>query len=487
MIDFSMVAPEILIAVSSLLLLLLGVVRGEKSFPLVCWLAVAVIVVAEGMLLAGQSPGTTGHDMFATGSFQRLVKIILMEATGLALIVAAGSFVREQDRRPEYPVLVLFALLGMMLMVSANDLMMLYVGIELQNLPLYVLVSLRRDAKRSSEAGLKYFTLGAMSSAILLFGLSFVYGFSGTTSFSALSSIVSAQCMELPLGLTVGLAFVLTGLAFKISAAPFHMWTPDVYQGAPTPVTAFLGSAAKVAALSLVLVVFGRTFGAAAALWQPVVMVLAVISMLWGALAGLRQTNLKRLMAYSAIVNVGTILVGLVVLGQKGDGAVAVAGVQGMLVYLAMYAAGTLGVLGGLALLGHKDKPVDEIADLAGLSQTQPAMALALAVALFSLAGVPPLAGFFGKYFVLLAAVQGGLVWLAVVGVLASVIAAAYYLRVIKVMYFDAHKGLPVEVISGRIPKFCVMLLCWSLAAFILYPAPLIEQARLAAEGLLVR
>ncbi|MDD3181385.1 MAG: NADH-quinone oxidoreductase subunit NuoN [Alphaproteobacteria bacterium] len=487
MIDFTLVAPEVFLACSGLFLLLFSVFRGRRSFISTTALAVVVLLGTAFLVVLSPAENSTTYGMFATGAFQRLAKMIVLGASGFGLIVASGAFPRAEDQKPEIPVLVLLATLGMMLMISASDLIGLYVGIELQNLPLYVLVSMRLEETRSSEAGLKYFMLGAVSSAIMLFGLSFVYGFAGTTSFAGIAQVIGDHGASLPLGLGLGLIFVVAGLAFKISAVPFHMWTPDVYEGAPTPVTALLASASKVAAMALVTLVLARPFVAMASLWQPALIVLSIASMALGAFAGLRQTNLKRLMGYSAIVNVGTILIGVIVVGGDALSQAAVAGVQGVLVYLAVYATATLAILGSLSLLGHKEQGIETIPDLAGLSQTQPAVAAAMSVALFSLAGIPPLAGFFGKYSVLLAAVQGGFIWLAIIGVLTSVIAAAYYLRIVKIMYFDSPKGLPVDVTSGTLPKVFVMLLSLSLVVFILYPAPFLEQAQIAAESLLFK
>lgn len=492
MINLSLATPEIFMALAGMALLLFGVIRGDKSAQLVSWLAIAAMVVAGGLVFRQTESAVVFHDMFAVDAFRRFAKILVLILSGLSLFFAYPFFARTQGMKPEYPVLVLFATLGMMLMISAHDLIALYVGLELQNLALYVLVSFRRDEARSSEAGLKYFTLGALSSGILLFGLSLIYGFTGETSFSGITELF-AQRQVLPAGLSLGIAFMIAGFAFKISAVPFHMWTPDVYEGAPTPVTSFLSTAPKAAALALLTGVLAQClsqggvetlaclppcnpFARPDVIWRPLLIALSIASMALGSLAGLMQTNIKRLMAYSAIANIGTLMIGLVV----------PRGTEGLLIYLPLYTLATLGVLGGVSILHRGGKPVENIADFAGLSKSHPMLAFALAALLFSLAGIPPLAGFFGKYFVLLAAVQGGMVWLAVVGVLASVISAAYYLRVVKIMYFDTGKGLPPDPVCEKIPTALVAGLAVFVVIFVLYPAPLIEGARQAAESLIL-
>lgn len=484
MIDFSLIAPELFLASSGLLLLLLSVFCRARVFASTVVLSIVALLITAVWVGCGTGADETLHGMFAVGDFQRFLKIVILLACAFALVVSRQAFARDEEKKPEYPILLLFAALGMVLMVSANDLIGLYVAIELQNLPLYVLVSLRGGKACASEAGLKYFSLGALSSAILLFGLSYVYGITGTTSFDGIEAYIAQQNGLLSVGFGLGLMCVLAGLAFKTSAAPFHMWTPDVYEGAPTPVTALLSSAPKGASLGLLAVVLAVPFLDASDLWQPALIGLSVASMLLGAFVGLLQSNLKRLMAYSTILNVGTILIGLVVMA---DTSAARAGLQGVLVYLAVYVAASLGFLSCLSLLARGDEPVEKREDLAGLFHTQPHMAFALAVCLFSMAGVPPLAGFFGKYFVLLSAIKGGLVWLALVGVLTSVVAAAYYLRVVKVMFFDEAKGLPLVVISGRIPQVVVLVIPAALVGFVLYPAPFLERVWGAAEGLLGR
>ena len=475
--------PEIFMACAGLLLLLVGAFRGQKASNSVTWLTLLVFAVVAALVVYKPVNGTAMSEMFVTDAFRRFAKIMILLASGLSLCLSSSYLTRMKSAKPEFPVLVLFATLGMLLMVSAHDLIALYVGLELQNLALYVLAAFRRDDLKSSEAGLKYFTLGALSSAILLFGLSFVYGFTGTTGFADLALLVTQDTAQIA-GLAVGIAFVVAGFAFKISAVPFHMWTPDVYEGSPLPVTAFLAAAPKIAAFSLVACVLAQPLAEAASVWKPILIVLSVASMLLGSFGGLMQTNIKRLMAYSAIANIGTMLVGLIAF-DAASVSQSQAGLQGLLLYLAFYALGTLGVFASLHSIYRHDKTVEAIADLAGVSKDHPFASFALSASLFSLAGVPPLAGFFGKYFVLIAAVQAGLVWLAVIGVVTSVIAAAYYLRLVKIIYFDAPKGLPFTLVSERIPRIVAGAVGLALLLFIVIPSPLIEAARRASESLI--
>jgi NADH-quinone oxidoreductase subunit N len=480
MIEILPALPEIILSCAAMMILMFSVFRGEQSLPSTTALCVLALFGAGALILYMQPAGSAFNGMFAVGPFQNFVKLMVLSGSVVALAFFPAYLRHIRHARPEASVLALLAALGMMLMISSADFISLYVSLELQNLALYVLVSLRRDETRSSEAGVKYFTLGVLSSALMLFGLSYIYGFSGTTSFSGVyDSLVLAQAT--PLGLIFGLVFVLAGFAFKVSAAPFHAWTPDVYEGAPTSSSAFLAAVPKMAAMSLLMILLAKPLVALAGHWQPLIAILAVLSMLIGSIGGLLQTNIKRLMGYSAIVNMGTMLAGCVLLASP----VAVAAVQGVLVYLAVYALGTLGVFGSLMLLGRNEAEIEEISDLGGLFHSHPAVSVVLALSLFSLAGVPPLAGFFGKYFVLLAAVQAGWTGLAVIGVLTSVIAAAYYLKVVKVMFFDEPKGLPLSEVSGRIPRGIVILLGVGVASFILSPAFLTEGARHAAESLL--
>ena len=426
--DLMPALPELILAVGSMVLLMVGVFRQKGAMELVSRLAVALIVLAFLALWATPQAATTFNGMFVTDAFARFMKTLVL--LGSALIIPMSvQFLRNTGLdRFEYPVLIVLATLGMLMMISANDFLALYLGLELQSLCLYVLAAINRDRNRSTEAGLKYFVLGALSSGMLLYGISLIYGFSGSTSFAGLTETLAAGG-DAPLGLIVGLVFLIAGLAFKVSAVPFHMWTPDVYEGAPTPVTAFFAAAPKIAAMALFVRAMMGPFPDLVDQWQQVVIFISVASMILGAFAALVQTNIKRLMAYSSIGHIGYALVGLA--------AGTAAGIQGLLVYMAIYLTMTLGTFAVILSMRHKEGMTEEIADLAGLARTRPGMAAALAVLMFSLAGVPPLAGFFGKWYVFWAAVDAGLVPLALIGLLTSVVGAFYYLRIVKLMYFD--------------------------------------------------
>jgi NADH-quinone oxidoreductase subunit N len=360
------------------------------------------------------------------------------------------------------------------MMASANDLIALYLGLELQSLALYVLAAIRRDELRSSEAGLKYFVLGALSSGMLLYGASLLYGTTGSTSFEAIASLVQANAAASNLSLTVGLVFLLVGLAFKISAVPFHMWTPDVYEGAPTPVTAFFAAAPKLAAMALLIRVLAGAFPGLVIEWQQIVIFLSLASMLLGAFAAIGQTNIKRLMAYSSIGHVGFALVGLAA-GSE-------AGLQGMLVYLAIYVVMTLGSFAVILAMRRGEAFTEEIGELSGLAQTNLPMAFILAMLLFSLAGVPPLAGFFAKFYVFAAAVKAGLYPLAIIGVLASVVGAFYYLRIVKIMFFDDPKEKFARPEANA--RFVMTVAGLFVLLYAVFPSFLVDAAAAAAKSL---
>lgn len=432
-----LIAPEQVLGLSGLALLLAAAWGGDKASRLITWAAVATLAVAAVLVAPMLCNGAKGADTLVfygqlrVDAFAAYAKLLIYAAAGASLLVAPAFFEQAKAMRAEYPVLVIFATLGMGIMVSATDLISLYIGLEMNSLAAYVLAAFLRTDERSAEAGLKYFVLGALASGILLFGMSLVYGFAGTTSFDGIHAATTAGISG---GMIVAVTFVLAGLAFKISAVPFHMWTPDVYEGAPTPVTLFFASAPKVAAMALTMRVALDAFGAQVHVWQQIVIFAALASIIVGALGAIGQTNIKRLLAYSSINNVGFILIGLA--------AATPAGASAMLVYLAIYVAMT--VAGFVAVLMLKDEngdPVEAIADLAGLSRERRVLALCIAAVMFSLAGIPPLFGFWGKFVVFQAAVQAGLVPLAAIGIAASVIGAFYYLKVVKVMYFDEPVG----------------------------------------------
>ncbi|MEE8333873.1 MAG: NADH-quinone oxidoreductase subunit NuoN, partial [Alphaproteobacteria bacterium] len=405
--DLMPALPEIVLACSGMALLLLGVFRGDGSTRSVSWIAVLALLVA-GIVLSVVQQGriVTFSGQFVLDYFALYMKWLVLIGSALAILMSLAFNERESMARPEYPVLIVFATLGMLMMVSANDLISLYVGLELQSLSLYVLASFRRDSLRSSEAGLKYFVLGALSSGMLLYGASLIYGFTGTTSFDRLAEVFKSTTGDGPgVGVIIGLIFLMTGLAFKVSAVPFHMWTPDVYEGAPTPVTAFFAVAPKIAALALFIRVLIGPFGLLIAEWQQVVVVISALSMVLGALAAIWQTNIKRLLAYSSIGHVGYALIGL----ASGSEA----GVRGILVYLAIYLAMNVGTFCCVLAMRRGGRMVEDIQDLAGLAQGQKVLALALALFMFSMAGIPPLAGFFGKFYIFLAAIEAELYTLA--------------------------------------------------------------------------
>jgi NADH-quinone oxidoreductase subunit N len=375
--------------------------------------------------------------------------------------------------RFEYPLIVSLATLGMMLMISANDLMSLYVGLELQSLALYVIAAFQRDSVRSTEAGIKYFVLGSVASGMLLFGASLIYGFCGGTAFVQISqALLAGKAAEI--GTTIGLVFVVAGLAFKIAAVPFHMWTPDVYEGAPTPVTAFFASAPKVAGIAIFVRAAVAAFPGIVTQWQQIVIFVAIASMALGSFAAIGQTNFKRLMAYSSIANMGYALIGLA--AGTSDG------VQSVLIYMAIYVAMTLGTFACILAMRRSTGPVEKIADLAGLASTKPAMAFFLAMLMFSLAGIPPVAGFFAKFYVFLAAIKAGLYALAVIGVVTSVVGAYYYLAIVKIMYFDE----PAPGFEPMRPELRLVLGVTGLFVllFFVYPAPLVDAAAAAAKSL---
>jgi len=433
--DISAVLPELILAVYAMAALMFGVyTTKDKCAPLLVWVTSGVFLLL-GLMIAFAGPGTDRAfgGMFIDDAFSRFAKVMILFSAAAVLLMSEDYMSRRGLLRFEYPVLVALSVVGMMVMVSAGDLMALYMGLELQSLALYVIASIRRDSAKSTEAGLKYFILGALSSGMLLYGASLTYGYAGTTTFEGIFTVVADG--EISLGLLFGLVFLITGLAFKVSAVPFHMWTPDVYEGAPTPVTAFLATAPKVAAIALFARVAFDAFGGVVADWQQIVALLSVLSMFLGAIAAIGQRNIKRLMAYSSIAHMGYALMGLA--------AGTAFGVQAMLIYMAIYVTMSVGTFAFILSMQKDGEPVTDIQSLHMYSRREPTRAMAMLILLFSLAGVPPLLGFFAKYYVLLAAVQAGLAWLAVAGVIASVIGAFYYLRIVYYMYFgEEREGL---------------------------------------------
>jgi len=428
--DLAIALPEIMLALYAMAALMGAVFTGKDQVAgLLTWLTGGVFVLLALWIGTGDGTHVAFTGSFVDDGFARFAKVTILLAAAAVLVMSQEYMARRGLLRFEYPILIALATVGMMVMVSAGDLITLYMGLELQSLALYVVAAIRRDSARSTEAGLKYFVLGALSSGLLLYGASLTYGYAGTTLFSG---IIASTQDGVSLGLLFGLVFMLAGFAFKVSAAPFHMWTPDVYEGAPTPVTAFFATAPKVAAMGLFARVVFDAFGGVVGDWQQIVAFLSVASMFLGAVAAIGQKNIKRLMAYSSIAHMGFALMGLA--------AGTAFGVQAMLIYMAIYVTMNIGTFAFILSMEKDGVPVTDIAALNMYSRREPLKALAMLVLLFSLAGVPPMVGFFGKFYVLRAAYDGGLGWLAVAGVIASVIGAFYYLRIVYFMYFGEER-----------------------------------------------
>ena len=425
--DLTVLTPEIVLSLFAMAGLMGAVYTSKDGLAVSLTWATALLFVIMAFFIGvtGEGAQVAFNGMFVDDAFSRFAKITILLSAAAILVIGQDFMSKADILRFEFPMLMVLAVVGMMIMVSAGDLIALYMGLELQSLALYVVASLRRDSVRSTEAGLKYFVLGALSSGLLHYGASLTYGYAGTTTFEG---IIAAAGEDLGLGLLFGLVFIMAGLAFKVSAAPFHMWTPDVYEGSPTPVTALFATAPKVAAMALFARVVHDAFGGAVGDWQQVAAFLAVVSMFLGAIAAIGQTDLKRLMAYSSISHMGFALMGLAAGTDTG--------VEAMLIYMAIYVAMNIGVFAFILTMERDGRHVTEISSLSGFASREPAKAMALLVLMFSLAGVPPLLGFFAKYAVLLAAVDAGLTWLAIAGVIASVIGAYYYIRIVYLMYF---------------------------------------------------
>ncbi|MEN3386374.1 MAG: NADH-quinone oxidoreductase subunit [Hyphomicrobiales bacterium] len=465
------VLPEIILSLGAMGLLIYGAFAGERTGGVVDTIAFVLLLLAAAIIYALPSGKLIAFNgSFIVDDFARVVKILTLIGSAATIALARDYLVNEKQEKFEFSILILLSTTGMLMLISAADLIALYLGLELMSLALYVVAASNRDSERSTEAGLKYFVLGALSSGMLLYGASLIYGFTGTVSFSG----IAAAAGQGGIGLTFGLVFLFAGFCFKVSAVPFHMWTPDVYEGAPTPVTAFFSSAPKIAAIAIFVRAPITAFPAIGPQWQQIVVFVAIASTLLGAFAAIGQQNIKRLMAYSSIGNMGFALIGLAAGTPEG--------VQGVIVYMAIYLAMTLGTFAVILAMRRRGQLVEQISDLAGLSRSSPGMAFFLAVMMFSLAGIPPLAGFFAKYFVFLAAIKAGLYALAVIGVLASVVGAYYYLRIVKVMYFDE----PLEPFAPM-PGLLKLVLGISgvfMLFFFVYPSPLISAAAAAAKSL---
>jgi NADH-quinone oxidoreductase subunit N len=475
--DMLAAGPEIFLAVMGMALMMVGAFSTEKkALDIVSFLSVGALVLALFFVVwAADGRIVAFSGLFLTDAFAVFMKVLVLLGSILVLLMGDGYIRREGMGRFEYPILIIFATVGMMMMISANDLISLYVGLELQSLSLYVIAAFQRDRVRSSEAGLKYFVLGALSSGLLLYGCSLIYGFSGTTQFEALAKLFSADHAAASPGMIVGIVFLSAGLAFKVSAVPFHMWAPDVYEGAPTPVTAFFAIAPKIAAIALFLRVMLDPFGGLIEEWRQIIILISVASMVLGAFAAVAQRNIKRLMAYSSIGHVGYALVGL----ASGS----LTGLRGVLVYLAIYLVMNIGAFACILCMRVNGRMVEDIDDLAGSAKSHPMMALGILIFMFSLAGIPPMAGFFGKFFIFMAAIEAELYTLAIIGVVSSVVGAFYYLRIVKIVFFDdllESLDKPIGRSLGTIITFSGLI----TIMFFLWPAPLLDSAGLAAAAL---
>lgn len=464
--------PEIFLVIAAMALLMFGVFR-DKSADSINLAAIIVLAIAVALVIAG----TGGRQEAFGGSlvidtFGRFMKVLTLFGSAVAIVLSVNFMKSEKIERFEYPILILLASSGMMIMISANNLVALYMGLELQSLALYVVAAIDRDNARSSEAGLKYFVLGALSSGMLLYGASLIYGFTGNVGFPEIARAVAAG--EPGLGLIFGLVFLIAGLAFKVSAVPFHMWTPDVYEGSPTPVTAFFAAAPKVAAMALFVRAMLAPFPSILPDWQQILVFISIASMALGAFAAIGQSNIKRLLAYSSIGHMGYALIGLASGSPEG--------VKSVVIYMTIYMIMALGSFACVLAMRRKAGPVETIADLAGLARTDALLAFFLAVFMFSLAGIPPLAGFFAKYFIFMAAIKANLVTLAVIGVLTSVVGAVYYIRIVKVMYFDE----PAERFEPMVAEVRAVTILAGLFVllFAIFPQPLSSLAEAAAASL---
>ena len=475
--------PELFLASAIMAMLMLGVFQPRdtaekeiKASRLISFLCVITLILAV-LLVSTLSGGrlVTFQNMFVSDPFAVYSKILVLIGSALAIVISQGFIERHAMARFEYSILIVFATLGMMMMISANDLIALYIGLEMQSLSLYVIAAFQRDDTRSTEAGLKYFVLGALASGMLLYGASLIYGFTGTTDFDQLAQLFRSGETKINIGIIFGIVFILAGLAFKVSAVPFHMWTPDVYEGAPTPVTAFFSVAPKIAALALFIRVMIGPFGGLVVEWQQIVVFVSMASMALGAFAAINQRNIKRLMAYSSIGHVGYALIGLAAGTETG--------IRGTLIYLAIYLAMNIGTFACILCMRRADRMVEGIDDLAGLGKTHPMLALGIVVFMFSMAGIPPLAGFFGKFYIFIAAIEAGLYALAIVGVLTSVVAAFYYLRIVQMVYFD-EPDYPLDKPVSRDLGLVIAATGLLIVLFFVYPTPVLNGAAAAAASL---
>ena len=466
------VKPELFLVIAAIFLLVFGLYAKPKAGGFFLVLAIIAVGITGGLVLCPSAlTGVFLNGMFVSNAFTIFAKTLILASGGLVLMLSAGFLKEEGGLAFEFIILVLFSILGMMLMVSAADFLGLYMGLEMASLALYVLASFNRDNEKSTEAGLKYFVLGALASGMLLFGITLIYGFSGSINFATLGELFAGNA-PISKGVILGLVLVIVAFCFKLSAVPFHMWTPDVYEGSPTPVTAFFATAPKVAALALFTRILLEPFAHALHDWQQVIVFVSLASMFVGALGAIMQSNIKRLLAYSSIGHVGFMLMGLAAGSFNG--------VQAVLIYLALYIFMSVGIFASVLLMKKDGKPLENIKDLAGLSQNNPALAIAISICIFSMAGIPPMAGFFGKFYVVKAAIEANLTWLAVAGVISSVIACYYYLKIIKTMYFD-EPAPAFDKESPLLVRAAIIIGAGVTMLFFLVPTPLIDATKIAA------
>jgi len=464
---FLPILPELSIFISAVLLLIVGLF--VKNIKLIINLAIITLIIAI-ILVFVQPVQSAFNNSLIIDEFSKIAKTLILIGSLASIVMYHSSREDLNINLFEYPILILLATIGMMIMVSANDLIAIFIGLELQSLTLYVLAALNRNHLASSEAGLKYFLLGALSSGLLLFGLSYIYGFTGNTNLNLISTTVTSG----NIGLIIGIVFVCSGIAFKVSAVPFHMWTPDVYEGAPTPVTAFFALAPKVAAIALAVRFLIVGFGDIAFDWQQIIIFLSIASMVFAAFAAIAQKNIKRLMAYSSIGHVGYALIGLVCGTPQG--------ISSLVIYLSIYLIMNIGIFSFILSMKNKGEYYENISDLSGLYKTHPYYSVVITILMFSLAGIPPLAGFFGKFYIFIAAIESNLLLLAIVGILASVVGAFYYLRIIKVIYFDESKN-SFDGFSHRSLGLLTHPSAILILIFCLYPLPLIKISNYAASS----
>ncbi len=467
--------PELILLTGSLCILLLGLFIKKNNFSIISNLSTILLVLTGIVTYIDRNTSFLNfNNFFIESNFIKFFQLLVIFGSISVILISKNYYKDQKLVFFEIPILILFSTFGMLLLIASNNLMAMYLGIELQSLTLYVIAAIKRDSLKSSESGLKYFILGALSSGILLYGCSLVYGFTGNTNFDDIHSVISSL-EKIELGLIFGLIFILVGLAFKISAVPFHMWTPDVYEGAPTSITAFFAIVPKVSAVALIYRFCLEPFSSLYNEWSQIIVFLSIASMFLGSIAAIRQTNIKRLLAYSSIGHVGYILIGLVSFSDEGT--------KGAAIYILIYLFMNIAIFSILLSLKFENKYIEKIEDLSGLSKVKPFLSLSIAIIMLSMAGIPPFAGFFGKFYIFASALNSNLYSLAVFGVLSSVIAAFYYLRIIKVIYFDDYKSTNYENNQTNISKFILIISILIISLFILFPSLFTSLSIEASKG----